>query len=174
MRSNPRFFVGLTIALMWIAGGAVVGAGEDALGPAWPVSMGFVAVFVRFFIAPVPLHMYACAAAALVTGLVAATFSYFSVPGGSIPDVAALRAGHSWGVALLALAYGVLSGTLFAAILARMLGRQPDPETEDLLEKSDNTVFGLTTRRNTHPVLIVIAISIVITLVGFIRGWWLG
>ena len=174
MWANPRLFVGLSIALMWIAGAAVVGAAENALGPAWPVTMGFLAVFVRFFVAPVALHMYACAGAALVTCLVAAAFSFSSASGGSAVEVIALRAGYPWAMALLALSYGVLSGILIAAVLARALGSEADAETESLLAKSDNTVFGLTTRRNTHPALIVLAIGIVITLVGFIRGWWLG
>ena len=174
MRTHPRLVVGVSMALMWIAGAAVVGAAGNALGPAWPVTMGFLAVFVRFFVAPVALHMYACAAAAFVTCLVAAAFSSLTTAGGSALDVLALRAGHPWGVALLALGYGVLGGTLTAAVLARALGREADEATEDLLAKSDNTTFGLTTQRNTHPVLIIVAIGIVITLVGFIRGWWLG
>jgi hypothetical protein len=69
--------------------------------------------------------------------------------------------------------YGLLGGLLASAILAHVLGTQADAEMESLLAKADNTVFGLTFRRSTHPALMVIAIVIVIAMVGFIRGWWL-
>ena len=175
MSARARLTVVLSTALMWIAMAAVVGAAVKEVGPAWPLALGVLAVFVRFFLAPVVLHMYACGAVAFGACLLAGAYSYFGAPGSAALDVLTLQAGLPWGKAMLGLGYGGLGGVFIAAILARALGREADPETEELLERTDGTTFGgLTFQRRTHPVLIVLAIGIVITMVGFIRGWWLG
>lgn len=173
MNARPKIIVGVSEVLFWLAIGATVLAAEGLAAPIWPMVLGFSAISARFFVAPVPIDMYAYGGVSLITCLVAAFFSYFASSADSVIDVMMLRTGHGWGLALLALGYGVLGGTVLIGIVSRVLGRRYDPKVADLFARADSALFWTSTERKTHPLVIAVAIGIVIALVGFIQGWWL-
>lgn len=135
--ARPRLIVGLSMALMWLAMAAVVGAAVKELGPAWPLALGFLAVFVRFFLAPVVLHMYACGAVAFAACVLASAYSYFSAPGSAALDVLTLQAGLPWGTAVLGLGYGGLGGARRMPERPRLDRRymSPDPRLDECIRR---------------------------------------
>jgi hypothetical protein len=168
---HPKIWVGIAVLLEWLALGATVLAAERLVALVWPTAMGFAALSVRFCVAPVRAQMYVHAGILLIVCLLAPLFSHFATTS-SVLDAVMLRSGHEWALAVLALGYGGLGGTLFGALASRVLRIQCGPELAELFSRSDDNPFWITTERKTSPILIAVAIGLVIALVVLVKGWW--
>jgi hypothetical protein len=127
--------------------------------------LGFAAVFIRFFAAPVVIEIYVFGILALIAAAASIVFTKSSVAETLLLDT------FGWQTSTLALCYGVFAGMLTAWIAARLLDRESDPAMEEAFRKTDRTIYGTETTRRTHPALVALVIVLVIAYAIFMLSY---